>query len=422
MIIYPQAYKWLATKWLASELRTSIRHIRYVTIPALFRRKVVAEVYVALNDPHSFMLVQVLEALAQRFNIEFKLFLTHGALFGIEENREQWCQWALKDANKTAIQYGLTPLNAYPKNNSLVTGQQKWQLMPQTLANAKLIFEKTWTNSFEESFLPSTPVINYQVKNLRRLLNKGHELAGSIYYAGEWFWSIGRLEHLERKLNEQGFNKDESQVVYGKAHLTFDPKPFNEKSEIQEITAYISIRSPYSYLGLKQAKKLSEHYGVPLKIKPILPMLMRGLGISIDKQRYIYLDAHREAKQLNIPYDGFCDPIGEGVFNCYQFFNYAEQEGKAFDYMLIMFEAVFVNNIDISKLSNVEKLMVTLGLNFSAAQDFAQHENWQTWSDNHQHEIEALGYWGVPCFKLGNVDCWGQDRLWQIEAQLKKSG
>ena len=32
-----------------------------------------------------------------------------------------------------------------------------------------------------------------------------------------------------------------------------------------------------------------------------------------------------------------------------------------------------------------------------------------------------MGYWGVPCFVYEDSNCWGQDRLWQIEQAISNS-
>jgi len=34
--------------------------------------------------------------------------------------------------------------------------------------------------------------------------------------------------------------------------------------------------------------------------------------------------------------------------------------------------------------------------------------------------MTGLGLWGVPSFRVGDVAVWGQDRLWVIEAELKR--
>lgn len=53
---------------------------------------------------------------------------------------------------------------------------------------------------------------------------------------------------------------------------------------------FYSFRSPYSQIIVRRARQLAKHYGVPLIIRPIMPMLMRGLPVSKNKSRYILFD------------------------------------------------------------------------------------------------------------------------------------
>ncbi len=423
LVIYTRVYKWLAVKWLVSRLRRYYLTIVHIYFPKLFKRSPTAEVYLALNDPYSFMLVQVLAELNQRFNVNFKLYMTHGALLSFAENKRLWRNWALKDANNIAKLYTLNSLEHYPSREALATGQQLWQILPTNIENAKTIFEKTWADDFEDYYLPSTPVITHQVKNLSRQIKKGQELPASIYCLGEWFLGVDSLEHFEKRLNDFSFNIDQAQELYQKSTISLKTKSTSKKpsAEHDVITAYLSIRSPYSYLGFMQAKQLSEHYQVPLKVKFVLPLLMRGVGISANKQRYIFLDAYREAQQRKITFTSFKEPIGQGVFNCYQTFAYAEQQHKSIEYVQAVFEAVFVDGIDLGQEQNIRKICQQIDLNYDDAQEYAEQHNWQATSDLNQQELTKLGYWGVPCFEYQNQHCWGQDRLWQIEQQLIKS-
>lgn len=83
------------------------------------------------------------------------------------------------------------------------------------------------------------------------------------------------------------------------------------------ITLYFSLRSPYSHLTLMNAQELAQHYNVPLELKPVLPMLMRGLSVPKNKTSYIFMDTVRESKKLGIPYSNVADPLGKGVENGY---------------------------------------------------------------------------------------------------------
>ena len=456
-------FKRIVTRWLASDIRQ-----RYLLAKYRFSRRLnrikpgedVAEVYISLNDPYSFLLIQVLDELQNRFNIRFQLFITHGAVLGRAGHKSLWRDWALKDAQALASQYQLIPPKNYPEHQTLVSAQQKWQILPKSIANACEIFAQTWSNTLDIQYLPSTPVINHQVKNLSKMLSKGHEISGSIYFAGQWYWGIDSLEHIERALEKLNLVSDlelgsETKPTTGSVYkekqkeLSFPAlqnqlpqsqveesslasSVFYNKSKLQLLTdkgqlsidstleVFVSIRSPYSYLGLIQAKRLADVYGVKLEVKLVLPILMRGGEISVDKQKYIFQDAAREAKVLNIPFKQLTDPIGEGVFNCYRYFGYAEQNGEAFEYMKAMFEAVFVNNIDLKIPKNINKMFDRLSLSFVDAQAYAAENDWQLMTDKNQLLLDAMGYWGVPCFAFQNANCWGQDRLWQIEDEVLK--
>ena len=95
-----------------------------------------------------------------------------------------------------------------------------------------------------------------------------------------------------------------------------------DKNNENTLEVFISLRSPYSYIGLLQAEKLGEHYQVPLKIKLLLPLVMRGVTITENKERYVVFDASREAKKLGIPFIGIADPLGQGIINIFEIFSF----------------------------------------------------------------------------------------------------
>lgn len=417
--------------WLRSQYRALFLSFKYLYWPNLFADKPNVEVYLALNDPHSFMLVQVLSDLEQRFNITLKLFLIYEAVPSVNIDPKLMRNWALRDANYIAQQYGLKVINKYPSNKALVTGQQIWQLNPKTVEHAVKIFNQTWFDQFDFYYNTSTPLINFQIKNQQRLINKGHYLPATVFFAGDWFLGVDRLFHLEERLIKLGLSTSELPSQY-RANLLVHlseadnhviEKPIGNKSkngsDNHACEVFISLRSPYSYIGFEKVKALSLKHRVPLVIKPILPMVMRGLNMPINKARYIYTDAHREAKLANIPFSTFNDPIGKGIVNCYEIFSYAEHQGKAVEFISAAFEAIYVKNIDVTQHHVMKSICQSIELNYSAALVYAKEHDWQQWSDVNQTELEQLGFWGVPCFKYKKTYCWGQDRLVQISEAMK---
>jgi len=413
---------WFKVKLIRSNKRAWLLKLRYFTLPNWFRKTPVADVYLALNDPYSFMLIQVLPEIEQRFNIKFKLFLVYESVPGVTIDPKLMRAWAIKDANFIADQYQLKKIAQQPSQESLFTGQQMWQLRPKTLANAWQLFQQTWFDEFDDYYHASTPVINYQIKNLMRLVKRGHYLPASIFMAGQWFVGIDRLEHLEKRLTDFGLAKDDSSPFYQKNSLIFaeqTTKTFavdNHESNI--IEAFISLRSPYSYIGLLQAEKLSQHYHIPLKIKPLLPMVMRGLTITENKQRYVVFDASREANKLKIPFTGIADPLEQGIINAFQVFSFAEKEKKGLAFIKSAFNAIYVDGLNLSQNAVIESLCQQHELNYDEALEYNNEHDWQQWSDSNQSTLDSMGLWGAPCFRFQDTICWGQDRLAQIEQAI----
>ncbi|MFT5758098.1 MAG: 2-hydroxychromene-2-carboxylate isomerase [Alteromonadaceae bacterium] len=404
--------------WLKGSLRRILLTMRFYTLPRLLGKSATVDVYLALNDPHSFMLIQVLPEFEKRFKIKVNLYLIYESVPGISIDAHLLRQWAIIDANYIAGQYNLIKVKDFPGASSLITGQQSWQLKVKRLDDAIDIFTRTWFGEFDEHYQQSTPIINFQVKNQQRLLSYGHYYPGTLFFCGEWFTGVDRLEHLERRLHIMALNKEPYQINYQKNLLSFIA--LNDNNIIvnpRVLEAFISLHSPYAYIGLLQAYKLCKHYGIPLKIKPLLPMMTKN-SVANNKQRCIFLDAAREAKKLNIPLKSFSDPLIQGVANCYQLFAFAEHKQVDFIYLKAMFEAIYVNNLDLSVSKNIELICKKIDLNYDEALVYAESHDWQLWSDAHQIELDDAGLWGVPCFRYRDISCWGQDRLVKIERAI----
>jgi 2-hydroxychromene-2-carboxylate isomerase len=420
----------LKIKWLHSPNRQKLLIFRYFLLGRLFGQPAQAEVYLALNDPHSFMLVQMLARLEGKYALKLKVFFIWGALPGVTIAPELHRQWAIKDANLIAEQHQLVKIDQVPSLMLQSTGQQEWQLLVNNINNAEQVFLRTWSDAYSEHYLTSTPTITHQVKNQARLEEKGHYSAATIYFSGDWFAGVDRLFHFESRLQQLGL------IASVSKELATDAKDAKElastefsdfklqpiiNTQQQPLEIFLSLRSPYSYLGFVQAMALAERYQLELVIKPVLPLLMRGASIPIAKQKYIYLDALREAKKLNIEFNGFVDPIGAGVINAYGMFAWAEQQGKAKEYILACFRAIYVDNIDLSETKNVEAIIDGLALDYEQASTYQAEHSWQQWADNNQAELTKLAFWGVPCFKLENSSYWGQDRIQFLDKEIKSN-
>jgi 2-hydroxychromene-2-carboxylate isomerase len=181
---------------------------------------------------------------------------------------------------------------------------------------------------------------------------------------------------------------------------------------------YFSARSPYSYLGLEQAGKLCEHYRVPLQIKPVLPMMMRGMNVPQNKKMYIFHDTKREANKLGIAYGKVADPLGKAVENCYALFGYAKSQGRDFQYLLEFGRAVNSQGVHADSESGMRLIVERSGLDWQQAKKHLAESHWRIKVEQNMLELNQLGLWGVPCFQYDDTVVWGQDRLWRIEQAI----
>ena len=253
--------------------------------------------------------------------------------------------------------------------------------------------------------------------NLRQEL--GHYSGAMFYYAGEWYWGIDRLYHLETRLIELGAASDGSDkllcprpdIVMGPARASGDLK----------LRFFPSLRSPYTSIIYDKTVELARETGVQLEITPVLPMVMRGVPATKNKGRYIMSDTAREAKSLNIDWGRrVYDPIGDPVRNCYALYPWAKRLGKGEKLLREFLQSAFFEAINTNSESGLKKVVERAGLDWTQAKSRLYLDEWQPMIEKNRLEMYALGCWGVPSYELsdsqGNslIATWGQDRLWII--------
>ncbi|WP_404362872.1 DsbA family protein [Marinobacter sp.] len=255
----------------------------------------------------------------------------------------------------------------------------------------------------------------------------GHYQGGMVWFQGEWFWGLDRLDHLEQLLIDTGLANSATETpTYtrtwaGLASSARKLKADNPARQ-QPLEIFFSIRSPYSHLGLERAVLLAAAWKIPLVIRPVLPMLMRGQPVPGSKKWYIFHDTRREADKLGIRYGFVADPLGAGVERCYALSDYARSEGREVQYMLNYARAVNAEGIRSETDSGLRIIVERSGLDWEHARTLPGNEDWRAWAEENRKAMYGLGLWGVPGFRYGDTSCWGQDRLWRIEEAIQKKG
>ncbi len=260
------------------------------------------------------------------------------------------------------------------------------------------------------------PATNTSVSDSRRE-KLGHYLGATLYHGGEWYWGLDRLHYLEDRLTEMGLRHAStgSNVIYAQPLA-----PSGSGKTGAELHWYASFRSPYTAIVRDRVKALADAYGAKLKIRFVLPMVMRGLPVNSAKKKYIPLDTAREARRLRVDFGRVLDPVGRPVELGYSLIPWAREQGRDYDYTQSWLQSVWAEGIDAGSKSGIQKIVERAGLNWDDAKSILGNDDWRAEAEANRVEMMDRGIWGVPSFRVGDTITWGQDRLWVIEHALQK--
>lgn len=392
----------------------------------------VLTVYIAIDDPYSFLLLQVLPELQRRFNVTVALKTVLNKQDTMFPEPEMWDENILNDAQRLAELYGLDTPAQFNLNDAecqrasfyLLSCEKHGMALEQATALFKAVWRPDSSNIHElldSEHITDTASLTAQLQlNERTLLSNGHYLSGVVHYAGEWYWGLERLVHLEARLNAL-LGVSSPILRYNKLHQRDGKIKPSISDQQAPLEVYFSIRSPYSYLGIVRAMELAEHCHIELVLKPVLPMVMRGLPVPKQKRMYIAFDTKREAMIHHIPFGLVADPLGKAVERCYALFDYARSQNKQHRFIKTFATAVWSQGVDAATDTGLQTIVEASGLEWEVAKPLLQKEEWRHWAKQNLDEMYALGMWGVPSFKYQEHVVFGQDKLAFIEKAIVKS-
>lgn len=248
----------------------------------------------------------------------------------------------------------------------------------------------------------------------------GHYLSGMFYFEGEWYWGVDRLHFLEERLHEAGLAKTKGPLkpVAPVREAEFGAVPAGLRRATLDY--FLSFRSPYTYLAVPRVRRLATHYGANLRLRFVLPMVMRGLPVPPPKQLYITLDTKREAERLGMPFGTIVDPVGRGAERGLAVLHHAINAGKGPEFAESFLRGVFAEGIDAGSDAGLNRMAKRAGLDDALVASALKDESWRKVAEANREELFSLGLWGVPSFRVdSNRPHWGQDRLWAVEQELR---
>lgn len=245
----------------------------------------------------------------------------------------------------------------------------------------------------------------------------GHYLGATFFYGGEWYWGIDRLHHLERRLQDLGAQRPGVRgVMFPSGEDLREPVHIDDPPPID---FFFSLRSPYSAIVTPRIFELARLAGAEVRLRFVLPMVMRGLPVPREKRRYIAHDAAREAFARGIPFGRLNDPLGRPAERGLALIPCAERAGRGPDYVLSFMRGVWAEGIDAGSDRGLRRIAERAGLSWDEAARALKDEAWRRTAEDNRREMFGLGLWGVPSFRAGTTAVWGQDRLWAVEEALQ---
>ena len=393
----------------------------------------VVTAFLQLDDPYSYLLSQYLPALVEHYDIELEVRLSEALGGGYQPAPELLADYAITDCARVAAELGLPFLD---KGTSPPAEQQRSLLdavatrVAEDPGELYRALECYWRGDGESVARLSDgaepgagEVLVTEAQNeLDRL---GHYNSGMLYYAGEWYWGVDRLPYLLARLDEQGLGKSESghprlASIRQVMHVDLPVVPPAAAKDLPPLDLFYSFRSPYSQLALRRVAELADAFGLQLMLRPVLPMMMRGMAVPRKKVRYILRDTAREAERLGVPFGNAVDPLGDGVERCHAVFDYALTEKRARDFLLNASEQIWAGGTDAATDEGMRRITARTGLFWPEVKQALEREDWRDAEAENRQLMLSLGSWGVPTMCLGDYVVWGQDRIWLLARHIEE--
>jgi 2-hydroxychromene-2-carboxylate isomerase len=395
------------------------------------------ELYFDIADPWSYLAAQAVSRLVEAYPVELAVYIVTPPASDVAPAPQQRSKHAVRDAQQIASYWdldfdgkkeadsgsvrdvGTVLIKDRPPRDQL---RAILELSHALWANDKKTLVKLLGTWGTEAHIAIPPIVNSNYEALRKA---GHYLPGVLHYAGEWYWGIDRLPYLEAQLAKD-CGSDVAHVVSlrpesDRGPIAIAETPENKQPQPVQCELWFSFRSPYSYLALEQIEDVLAPYHIPLQLRPVLPMVTRGLPMPQVKRMYIVRDVKREADRLHIQFGEICDPLGKGVEHCIAIAYWANQRGRLLPFARSAMRAAWSEARDLAEYVDLRYVVERAELPWAEAREVLADPAATKWAQVNMTDLAVFGLWGVPSFKVGDFVAWGQDRLPVLADRLRRN-
>ncbi|HZP11640.1 MAG TPA: DsbA family protein [Nevskiaceae bacterium] len=402
------------------------------------------------DDPYSHLAAQALRPFLDRYDVRLRAHVVDKPTPIAIHEQALWDAWARRECAAMAPFYGLRYADRGAPNVALT------DLARRILLRAEETGARVAPYTFPEIAVAVGEALNAgDAARMKSLSGKhgaadttaarnrldanfalrhrlGHYLGAMLFYEGEWYWGIDRLHHLEARLDTLGARRAGAPAGPTLEKRRPEGRPSMRRPEGRptiKLEFFPSLRSPYTHLSYTRVADLAQRYPIDLVVRPVLPMMMRGVKADRRKGVYILQDTMREAERLGIPFGNIWDPFGDPVRRAYSLFPWARDRGKGFEYLHQYSLAVWSERVNAWSLDGLKQIVERAGLSWDEAKPLVDNRDWEDEFEHNVSDMLAAGSWGVPTLRLPPSDrhpeftVWGQDRIWLVEEEImRRSG
>ncbi|NNF41392.1 MAG: 2-hydroxychromene-2-carboxylate isomerase [Woeseiaceae bacterium] len=392
--------------------------------------------FLQLDDPYSYLLSCWLPGLLQDYDIELCLYLSESRGGEFQPAAGMLAEYAIEDCRRLARELGVPFLDrgdSPPVEHRLAMLDALASCQGAANFNDELLqaLSVYWRGDAEaasrrhlgvESHGAADAVISKSQSVQRRL---GHYSSATLCHANVWYWGIDRMPYLLERLHALGVARDAAAgprpaSLRQAMQFNLPIVPPNAAKQLPPLELFYSFRSPYSYLLLPRICKIADAFGLALRLRPVLPIVMRGMPLPRLKQFYILRDAKRVAEFHGMDFGNIRDPLGRGVERCHAVFHYAEARQRGRNFLLHAGAAIWSLGIDVASDAGLKKVVAKTGLDWRDVETALDDNSWRVAAEENRESMMASGAWGVPTIRLGDFIAWGQDRDWLLVRRIEE--
>lgn len=388
------------------------------------------------GDPHSELLAQRLSTLARHYDVAIDVVLVGAPEVAATPEPELRAAWAIEDAKELARHYLLDFADSFaqPSKRSVQlaaailagSSDSAHRLAMTDVVRRPLFTDDTSTLSAlaaAEGAVSAAEARRVLADGSERLRRAGHYWGGMLHDGFDWYWGIDRLHHLAERLERLGARRprDDDELLEPLLPERDPPRALPQPVAAgpdTPIEVFFSFRSPYSYLAVAQLAELERRTGARVVLRPVLPMVTRGLPVLRNKKLYIVRDSDREARALGIPFGLITDPLGEGVERCAAVWHAHRDEPAGRRFVEAACRAIWSEACDVASDAGLLRVTREVGITDGKARAALESDAWRDTLEANRRDLVDMGLWGVPCFRYGDYTCWGRDRMPLLEARV----